>query len=395
MPTDPFEDWPEGYGTEPAGIRDFAPFEDDDEHLETLPLPVVLFKDIKPQLHGRALIKGVLMASAATVVFGLPGSAKSFLVLDWMLCLAAAIEKWFGHKVEPGPCLYIAAEGAIGVLKRVAAWRQELGLDGVSIPFGIIPQTVDLFDPKAGDLDKLRAVLAFYHSLWGRIAAVAFDTLNATIGDGEENSGDMGVYLRNVNALCEPYGCARIIVHHAPLSDNGTKRPRGHSSLWGAVDTAIYVEGDNKAPARKVVCTKQKDDEPFADIAFRLRQVEIGTDEDGDPVTSCIVEPSDIDPESLRRGRRLSDKQKITLAALERTIIETGQFPPSQIPDNVCDRARTGKVASMSGWRSAAMSALHTPDTQPDSARTAFNRARDALQAAEIVGIWEDWAWLA
>lgn len=378
-------DWPEGYGPAP-GQRDA---------LSELPLPVELFQDIRPQLCGRGLIKGILMASTTKVVFGFPGAGKSFLVLDWLLHIAANIAEWFGHKVEPGACLYIAAEGAEGVRKRVAAWRRERGLEREAIPFAIIPATIDLFDPKAGDLEKLRAVLAHFHRLWGRLDVIAFDTLSATIGAGEENSGDLGIYVRNVTALCAPCACASIIVHHSPLSDNGTKRPRGHSSLWGTVDSADCVEGDSKAPARKLISTKMKDDESYADIAFRLHQVEIGTDEDGDPVTSCIVEPSDIDPQSLRGGRRLSDKQKITLAALERTLIETGQFPPREIPDNVCNRTRIGKVAMMSDWRSAAMSALHTPDTQPDSARTAFNRSRDALQAAEIVATWEEWAWLA
>jgi hypothetical protein len=64
------------------------------------------------------------------------------------------------------------------------------------------------------------------------------------------------------------------------------------------------------------------------------------------------------------------------------------------IPENVCNRTWTGKVVSLSEWRSAALSALSSPDTKPDTARRNFDRARDSLQAAETLAIWEDRAWL-
>lgn len=357
-----------------------------------LPLPVELFADIRPRLTGRALIKGLLMAGAAIVVFGFPGCGKSFLVLDWLLHIAASLP-WFGRRVEKGAVLYIAAEGQGGVRKRVDAWRREHGLEGHDIPFAMIPTSVDLFDPAAGDIEKLRTVLAFYKQLWGRLDMVGIDTLSATMGAGDENGPDMGVYVGNVKRLCEPVAAGWLIVTHVPLNGDA-KRPRGHGSLWGTSDTAFHISGDRDAPARRVHCIKQKDDDPGPDIMFTLKQVEVGTDEHGDAVTSCIVEPSDLEPTAVRGGRRLSAKERITLAALERTLVASDTIPPVEIPDSVCNRVSVGKVASMSEWRDQAMPTLSTPDTKPDTARRAFDRCKENLQAYKIIGVWEDWAWL-
>jgi hypothetical protein len=155
----------------------------------------------------------------------------------------------------------------------------------------------------------------------------------------------------------------------------------------------LHVTGDRDAPARRIHVLKQKDDDPGPDILFRLKQVEIGTDEDGDPVTSCVIEESDLDA-AAAPGRKLAGNEKIVVAALERALVGRGVSPPAIIPDSVLNRARTNKVVNVSEWLSEAVSALRRPDTDPDTPRRTFDRARTKLQASETVGIWEDWAWL-
>lgn len=357
-------------------------------------LPFELFHEIKPRVDGRWLVKGLLRASAATVVFGLPGCGKSFLVLDWCLSISAERE-WFGRRVSKGAVVYIAAEGQGGVRARVEAWRREHGFEDEALPFAILPRSVDLFDPAAGDLAALHADLETLRTLWGCLDLIAVDTLNATIGAGDENGPDMGAYVGNVRRICAPFDCAWLVVTHVPVTTGDVKRPRGHGSLWGTVDTGIQVSGDRDAPARRIHVTKQKDDDPGSDILFKLRPVTIGTDDQGDDVTSCIVEQSELEPSEVRGRRKLSAKEQIVFAALERAIVANGRFPPNDIPDNVLNRARIGKAVAMSEWRSEAIAALAEPDTKPDTARKAFDRARQQLQAAEIAGVWEDWAWLA
>jgi hypothetical protein len=356
-----------------------------------LPLPVEMFGEIVPKLTGRHLIKGLLFASTQIVIFGWPGCGKSFLTLDWLLHIAAGLD-WFGRKVEPGACLYIAAEGQAGVRLRVEAWKRAHGFEDREIPFAMIPTAIDLFDPQA-DLEKLEIVMAHLHKVWGRLDLVAIDTLAATIGEGDECSSDMAAYVRNVARLCAPYDCARAIVHHQPL-DGENKRPRGHGSLWGSTDTCFHVIGDRDAPARRATCIKQKDADPGPDILFALKRMEIGVDEDGDPVSSCVVEESEFAPAAVSGKRRLTPKETIVKAALERALVAVGSFPPSEIPDAVLNRVRTNKAVRTHEWRAEALPALASSDTKPDTARRTFDRARESLQASEIIGVWEDWAWL-
>jgi hypothetical protein len=259
--------------------------------------------------------------------------------------------------------------------------------------FATVPRSVDLLDHAAGDLAALRNDLESLRGLWGRLDLIAVDTLNATIGAGDENGPDMGAYLGNVRRLCEPFDCAWIVVTHVPVNGEA-KRPRGHGSLWGAADTAIHISGDRDAPARRIHVIKQKDDDPGADILFKLKAVTIGTDADGEDVTSCIVEQSELEPSGVRGRRKLSAKEQIVFAALERALVAKGRFPPPDIPDNVLNRTRVGKAVAMSEWRVEALAALAEPDTKPDTARKAFDRARQQLQANEIAGVWEEWAWL-
>lgn len=353
-------------------------------------LPVEFYGEVRPSLQRRYHIKGFLPSNSTAVVFGFPGSGKSFLTLDALLHVAAGME-WHERKVQKGGVAYVAAEGQAGFRLRIEAWRRAHDVTS-NIPFALIPASVDLLDPDA-DLSRLGSVLQELAALWGGVAVLAIDTLSATFGGGDENGSDMAAYVSNIARLCAPYGCSSVIVHHQPLNAEA-KRPRGHGSLWGAADTVLHVTGDHEAAARRVHVLKQKDADPGPDILFTLNQVELGIDDDGDVVTSCIVEAADLTNIVSVKGRRLAAKEKISVRELERVIAEKGIFPPSAIPDKVLNRARTGKVVAVSEWRSAALSALQSPDTKPDTARRSFERVRDALQAAEIVGIWEDFAWL-
>jgi hypothetical protein len=50
---------------------------------------------------------------------------------------------------------------------------------------------------------------------------------------------------------------------------------------------------DEEASIRFAKATKQRDIESGKEFAFELTAVELGCDEDGDPVTSCYISPAD------------------------------------------------------------------------------------------------------
>jgi len=387
--------WDDELASDPVAPADrpFAPvdaYEDTAESLQASTLPLECDGEIIPNLSSRHLIKGLLGTATKNAVIGPPGCGKSFLTFDWGRHIGRELA-WFGRETRAGRVAYLAAEGQTGLRKRHAAWNLAHPADKPD-PFGLIPTAVDLLDPRA-DLPKVRATLDCFADRFGGLELLIVDTLAATFGGGDENTSDMAAYVANIERLCEPYGCASIIVHHSPL-DATAKRPRGHSSLWGAMDAVFFVSGDRDALARRVSCIKMKDDDPGPDFLFTLKRVEIGVDEEGEAVTSCIVEQSELEPIAVVGKRRLTAKEQIVKAALERALVAQGTLPPREIPDSICNRLRTNKAVRTHEWRVEALPALASSDTKPDTARRTFDRARETLQASEIIGVWEDWAWL-
>ena len=67
---------------------------------------------------------------------------------------------------------------------------------------------------------------------------VVLDTLNKSLVGSENKDVDMGAYVRAAEAVRDKFGCVVVIVHHCGYDDT---RPRGHSSLPGAVDAQLAV----------------------------------------------------------------------------------------------------------------------------------------------------------
>ena len=76
-----------------------------------------------------------------------------------------------------------------------------------------------------------------------------------------------------------------LVVHHT--GKDSTKGLRGHSSLFAALDAAVEVtrEGDRK----EWRIAKAKDGQDGAAHPFRLEVVQLDPDDEGEPVSSCVV----------------------------------------------------------------------------------------------------------
>ena len=213
------------------------------DQLDQLPPPALLIEDI--------LVRNTLAA-----LYGKPGTGKSFVAMDWALSVATGTW-WFRHEVSGGNVLYIAAEGSAGLPQRKRAWEKARNVP-VSRNIHWLPVAVNLLDAEwsqalvtvAAELDP---------------SFVVIDTLARSMPGGDENSPkDMSRLVDNADRLRTATAATVLLVHHTP-KDGETLR--GHSSLEGAVDTAVEVKADGMTVALKVA--KQKD-LPKGDIE-RLR----------------------------------------------------------------------------------------------------------------------------
>jgi hypothetical protein len=154
-------------------------------------------------------------------------------------------------------------------------------------------------------------------------SAIVIDTLNRSIAGSESRDEDMSAYVQAADRLREAFHAAVIIIHHCGI--NG-ERPRGHTSLTGACDAQIALRRD---PVGRIIATVEhmKDGCEGDTINSRLVVVEVGTDEDGEAITSCVVEPAEEGP--LPRPRppaaRRCDRTRRRLAARQQP--HPGQYP--------------------------------------------------------------------
>jgi len=76
------------------------------------------------------------------------------------------------------------------------------------------------------------------------------------------------------------------VVHHT--GKDVARGARGHNSLRAATDTEIEIQIDEDG-ARTAAVTKQRDHSGGESFSFELHHVPLGNDQDGDPVSSCVV----------------------------------------------------------------------------------------------------------
>jgi hypothetical protein len=286
--------------------------------------------------------------------------------------------------VSPGAVVYVAAEAGRGIINRVAAFRLHHRLT-TDLPFAAVTSSIDLCHADSGDLQRL--VDAIARTDLGPLALVEIDTVSRVLAGGDENSAaDMGALVRSLDSLRDQLGCHVSAIHH--LGKDAARGPRGHSLLKAAVDTAIEVSRDPASRISTATVMKQRDGATEGEINFRLLQVELGVDEDGDPVTSCVVEAADAVPIS-EKAARLSPAQGRALQLLADAIDTGGEVPSASnhIPPNT-------RCATETVWRDYCYRGAISAGDQ-DAKRMAFKRAAEALVVAGRVGKWGDWVWLA
>lgn len=232
------------------------------------------------------VIKGVLYHDSYAEIYGAPGEGKTFVALDMAYHVAAGLA-WMSKKVRGGPVLYLAYEGHGGLKKRAKALRQKYGKK--KVPLYVIKATFNLRE-KPGR-QELGAVIA---ALPAKPVLIVIDTFARALMGGDENSAqDVGAFNAGIAALIEHTGACVLIVHHS--GKDKSKGARGSSALLGAIDTEIEIDGG------QVISRKQRDIELAQPIGFKLQPLMVGMDEDGESVTSCVVESAAVGPRGLDR----------------------------------------------------------------------------------------------
>lgn len=344
---------------------------------------VATVADLLNQPRPAWLVRGLLPARGLGVVYGAPGSGKSFLMLD----LAAAIAQgkaWAQQRVRHGRVVYVGLEGSVRARAEAYLQAHELRPDELAALQIIERQGVDLLAESARDAKDLVADLQDGEP----VALVVVDTLNRAMPGGNENaSEDMGQAIRCAGLIASALNCLCVFVHHS--GKDSSAGARGHSSLLGAADAELEVSRGPDGSTRYVKATKVKDGEDGARFSFRLETVDLGPtkahDPDADPFerdASCVVvDLAKADAPAPGVSRKWTPVRSNVYEALRAAL--SGKFAnPGDVP-----------TCGITEWQRAYFDATPLPgDDDPKASRKArdarrknFTDARDWLTAQKLV----------
>lgn len=369
------------------------------------------------------LLKGVVLARTFSLVLGAPGCGKSFLQLDYAMTAASAAVRteakpeWFGRRMKPCGVVYISAEGQEDFTFRIKSWLADRGLADLRLPFFLIPTPIDMrSDTAQTDLliGEVKAVSEMCRAEFGvPVEIVVVDTVNRALAGGNENASEvMGAFVSNCGRLKDQCEVAVIGVHHSTKNKDAPVGARGHSSLHGASDCEIVVNGAEGGAPNSWQVTRLKAGPTGARHEFRLKSHVLGKDEDGDDITSCVVKPLGSDPSEqgaefrdtaledatrsphmTRDGRAiLGDNLTHVMRALATALDAELGDPPltTRVPHG-------RKATTFKSWLDEMVRQMPGDDKESAKFRDRCRKARDAaavtLRRRDIIGMDGDWVW--
>ena len=323
------------------------------------------------------IIKGLLAPADLMLLFGGPGMGKSCIAPRLAYAIAQG-EGVFGRRVKAGRVLYIAAEDGHGMRARIAALLTELG----DAPDLLMAEGLSGFMEADGAAEtELRRQVREFGP-----AVVIIDTIAAGFSGLKENDSGgegMGRVVDFARDLIADYGVAVILIHHVPKGDAST--PRGHGLLHGDADVALALSRDDGKLIRAAF-TKNRNGPSDGSLAFTIRAVTLGTDEDGDDITAPVCDPADGVAPS---GPRLSVAERTArgilydLIAVEGVPLPTGSgFPSSPLRGVRMDR-----------WQAECLARHLSSAKDEEGRKRGFRDARGKLRDRGVIGMREEWVW--
>jgi hypothetical protein len=349
------------------------------------------FRDIQPSTAPAYVVDKLIPRLGVVVVWGKPKCGKTFWTFDLEMHVALGWP-YRGRRVEQGEVLHIACEGVAGLGTRKEAWRlhhikakSNTEIEAIdNAPFHLCKDTaLDLI--KDSDTVVNDIITQFGDR---SIKIVTIDTLNRSLRGSESKDDDMAAYVRAATLLAEKFQCVVIIIHHCGHNE---ARPRGHSSLLGAVDALIEIKKNDTSRVLSEV-EEMRDGPTGETTVSRLDVVNVTYDVNGEPITSCVIVPDDTAATTSKppeKTKLLSAASQIALQQLRNVLTTDGIIPPE------CRHIPTNRPAVDYGlWRRYCYAGGISDKDTPEAKKKAFARAAETLIAARVVGRWEQWVWL-
>ena len=290
------------------------------------------------------LIEGLFEQDALVMLVGPPGSFKSFLAIDWALCLASG-RKWNGRATAGSRVLYCLGEGKASLLKRINAWVEHHQLDKherdtLNANFRVtfqVPQLADRRNTQEFSSDLMEDGF--------NPTVLIIDTLaRSFVGKDENSQLDVGLWIDSADHFRQN-GVTVLVLHHVMKNTEFGLRYRGSTAWEGALDTGFVIQRNAEGfkGMTKLSSMKQKDHEDPEDIWMRHAQIRPVSGGEGSIVLVETDKPVDQD-----------DEERAAEDAALKTIIDNLMADPTYESDRARARAlmeKTGLVESAAQGR--------------------------------------------
>jgi hypothetical protein len=284
-----------------------------------------------------ALIKGMFPETGVGMIGGQSGGGKTFLAINIGVHLIPDCEQ--SHYIDKyrikrhGGVLYLVLEGKPAFPLRVTTAfetvlkkQMEFG-DRAKLPFAWNTYEPNLFHKGPGALIKLaeREAQRMRQEFAVDLVAVFVDTMGlAACYDNEDKAAEIQRVVSGLFKLSDATGALAIGVDH--FGKDQSAGLRGSSAKRGHVETVLSClvdrdENDNPTNHR-LKFEKIRDGEEGRIIPYRLRQVDLGRDEDGDPLSTCVIEWEPARQLSKKKEGRPRGGGRKTSVPLEQAIEE-------------------------------------------------------------------------
>jgi len=243
-------------------------------------------------------VKMWVQKQALMMVHGPSGGGKTFVVLDWLLHIAAGRPEWAGLKVKKGTVLYLAGEGHAGLRARIAAWKHHHQV--AEVDFYLSTDAIDLNKP-----DGLRRVIEAVEALGFIPDIIAVDTVHRHMEGDENSAADTKTFIDACDSLISHFNATVLLVHHTGNSEEAQHRARGSSAWRGALDIEISVAPPKKkGGAIKVIQRKSKDAELAPHVCIELKGISIPGwfDDEGEQISSAVPMITECDGDGEEDG---------------------------------------------------------------------------------------------
>lgn len=226
------------------------------------------------------LIGDLLHVNEITLMYGQPGSFKSFVAIG-AACSVALGRDWGEHRVpQPRHVMYVAAEGGTGAAWRIEAWCLANGVDPEHVwaNLTLIAEPIQLIEPQ--DVDELAAWMTETET-----GLVVLDT-KRRVSEGylEDKADDQTMAYGRVAQLQRATNSAVLVIHH-PRKDGTT--PAGSGAWEGNPDMVVQVvrKGESRAIGWNVEKSKETEDH----ITFGFEVTHLTFDRDDAPERGSLV----------------------------------------------------------------------------------------------------------